>query len=309
MTEFIRPKISSESIEDNHAIFRVEPLERGFGYTLGNSLRRVLLSSLPGAAITSVRISGTSHEFSTINGIREDVVDIILNLKGIVIKLYEEDSAILKLKEKGEKKVTAGDIEAPSEVDIVNTKHHIATLNDKGKLEIEMFVKRGRGYIPAEENKEPGDSIDVIPIDSLFSPVRSVTYEVENTRVGQRTDYDKLILDVQTNGSISPSDSVAMAGKIINEHMNLFIEQSIEEAPEQIFKSEKSEYDKMLEIPVEDLDLSVRSYNCLKRQGVNTLGQLIDYSESELVKIRNFGAKSINEVREKLNEMNLSLKG
>lgn len=309
MTEFIRPKISSESIEDNHAIFRVEPLERGFGYTLGNSLRRVLLSSLPGAAITSVRISGASHEFSTINGIREDVVDIILNLKGIVIKLYEEDSAILKLKEKGEKKVTAGDIEAPSEVDIVNPKHHIATLNDKGKLEIEMFVKRGRGYIPAEENKEPGDSIDVIPIDSLFSPVRSVTYEVENTRVGQRTDYDKLILDVQTNGSISPSDSVAMAGKIINEHMNLFIEQSIEEAPEQIFKSEKSEYDKMLEVPVEDLDLSVRSYNCLKRQGVNTLGQLIDYSESELVKIRNFGAKSINEVREKLNEMNLSLKG
>ncbi|MBI4733237.1 MAG: DNA-directed RNA polymerase subunit alpha [Rubrobacteridae bacterium] len=308
MLDIRKPGITVEEQRDNMAQFRVEPLERGFGYTLGNSIRRVLLSSLPGAAITSVKIERVSHEFSTVPGVKEDVIDIILNLKDVVLRLHGEEPVTMRINEQGPKFVTAGDIQFPAEIEIINPDRELATLNADGKLEIEMVVEPGRGYASAERNKRPSDAIGVIPIDSVFSPIRSVTYSVENTRVGQRTDYDRLILEVTTNGSITPFEAVSIGAKIVNEHMGLFMEQASEFADKPVFVATSGERDRMLDAPIEDLELSVRSYNCLKREGVNTVQQLIEQSEQDLMKVRNFGAKSIEEVKEKLVSLGLSLK-
>ncbi len=308
MIEFLKPIIAVEEMSENFAEFAVQPLERGFGHTLGNSLRRVLLSSLPGAAITSIRIEGVPHEFGSIPGVREDVTDIILNLKRLVLKLDSEEPAILRLDIKGPADVKASDLTLPSEVEIINPDLHIAKLNEDGKLEMEVTVESGRGYYPSERNKKPSDPIGVIPVDSAFCPIKRVTYKVVNTRVGQRTDFDKLALEVETNGSVSAKEAVSLAAKIVNEHMNLFMEQAPEEAEETVFVANKEEKDRVLDSPIENLELSVRSYNCLKRQGIDTLEQLVNCSENDLMNIRNFGAKSIQEVKDKLSDLNLSLK-
>jgi DNA-directed RNA polymerase subunit alpha len=308
MLDIRKPSISAEEARENAARFAVEPLERGFGYTLGNSLRRVLLSSLPGAAITSVKIEGVAHEFGTIKGVKEDVSDIILNLKETVLRLHGDEPATLRINAKGPKEVTAADIEYPADVEVINPDLYIATLNDDGKLEVEMVVEQGRGYVSAERNKRASDAIGVLPVDSIFSPTKKVTYSVENTRVGQRTDFDKLILEVETNGSISPFEAVSVAARIVNDHMNLFMEQAIEFSSAPIFVADVNERDRTLDSPIEDLELSVRSYNCLKREGVNTVQGLVEQSEADLVKIRNFGAKSIEEVKEKLKDLGLALK-
>lgn len=308
MLDIRKPGISVEELKDNTAQFKVEPLERGFGYTLGNSLRRVLLSSLPGAAITSVKIERVAHEFDTIPGVKEDVMDIILNMKDLVLRLYGDEPATMRINVKGPKEVTAADIEYPAEVEIVNPELHMATLNADGRLEMEMTVEPGRGYVSADRNKRPSDTIGVIPIDSIFSPIRNVTYAVENTRVGQRTDFDRLVLEVTTNGSITPFEAVSVGAKIVNDHMGLFMEQASEFAATPVFVSDANERGKALDSPIEDLELSVRSYNCLKREGVNTVQQLVEQSEGDLMKIRNFGAKSIEEVKDKLAQLGLSLK-
>lgn len=308
MIEFLKPAVTVEEIEGNFAKFTIQPLERGFGNTLGNSLRRVLLSSLPGAAITSIRIEGVPHEFSSVEGVREDVTDIVLNLKGLVLRLDAEEPAVLRLSIKGPADVKASDFEVPSEVEVVNPDLHVAKISKGSKLEMEATVETGRGYVLAERNKKDSSPIGVIPIDSIFSPVRRVTYNVENTRVGQRTDYDKLMVEVETNGSMSSKEAIGLAAKIVNEHMNLFMEQAPEEAEEAVFVTNKEEKDRVLDSPIENLELSVRSYNCLKRQGVDTLEQLVECSENDLLNIRNFGAKSIQEVKDKLAELNLSLK-
>ena len=308
MIEFKRPRISVEEIDGNSARFTVEPLERGFGFTLGNCMRRVLLSSLPGAAVTSIKVTGVDHEFTQIKGVREDVTDIILNIKQLVIKLNGEPQATLRLTAKGAKTVTAGDISLPSGVEVLNPDMTLATLNKTGKFEAELLVEKGRGYSSGERNKKATDAIGVIPIDSIFTPVRKVSYKVEHTRVGQRTDYDKLLLEVRTNGSLTPNEAVSLASQIINEHMMLFAEQAEEQARESVFVADESQKEPALNSPIEDLELSVRSYNCLKRQGIDTLQQLLDCSEIDLVNIRNFGSKSIDEVKAKLDELDLSLK-
>ncbi len=306
MLEILKPRLKFEEVSEKVGRFYVEPLERGFGHTLGNSLRRVLLSSLPGAALTSVKIEGIVHEFSTIPGVLEDVVDIILNLKGVVFKLHTGE-ATATIKTKGPKEVKASDIVTPSGLEVVNPEHHIATLGENAKLEMSMRVERGHGYALAERNKRPGDPIGVIPIDSNFSPIRRVTYRVEDTRVGQRTDYNRLILEVETDGSITPQEAVSMGAKVIGEHLNLFFDEEKDMLGD-IFTTRIGEKKTFLSTPIEDLELSVRSYNCLKRQKIDTLEQLINYTEEDLLKIRNFGQKSMNEIKEKLASLNLSLK-
>ncbi|HEY4686599.1 MAG TPA: DNA-directed RNA polymerase subunit alpha [Candidatus Subteraquimicrobiales bacterium] len=306
MVKFHKPKISYEKISKDSGVFTVEPLERGFGYTLGNSLRRIMLSSIPGAAVTSFKIQGVVHEFTSVPGVKEDISDIILNLKQLVLKLNSEDSVVLKLNVEGAKDVTAKEIKAPADVEVVNPQLHIANLNEEGKLIMDLMVERGRGYLSAERQKKPAETIGVIPIDALFTPVRKVSFEVVNTRVGQRTDYDKLILKIETNGSLTPQEAAAQAATIINEHMNLFMEQATVEDDE-VFAKEEEKQAKSLDQPIEELDLSVRSYNCLKRQGINTLEQLIACNEKDLMGVKNFGQKSIQEVKEKLQERNLSL--
>lgn len=308
MIEIRKPHVSVDEVSDTMAHLTVEPLERGFGHTLGNSLRRVLLSCLPGAAITSVRMEGVAHEFSTIRGVREDTTEIILNLKELVFKHDGEEPGVARLKQKGPKTVTAADLDLPADVEVVNPDHYIATLNKSGKIEAEMIVETGRGYVSAERNKKSTDVIGVIPVDSLFSPVKRVTYDVQNTRVGQRTDYDKLILEVETRGNTKPVDAVALAGQVINEHMVLLMQESAEDHGGTIFVVDEAEKDKTLDAPIEDLELSVRSYNCLKRQGINSLDQLVEQSEADLLNIRNFGAKSIEEVKDRLAQMGLELK-
>lgn len=311
MTEFMRPQVSSEKLGDNIARYVIEPLDRGFGYTLGNGMRRVLLSSLEGAAATSIRIDGVSHEFSAIKGVREDVTDIVLNVKGLIFSDtgIGEGEAVATLRADGPKVVTGADLEVPSEFELVNPDQVIATLNDEGSLVMQIKIGVGRGYVPADRNKRPSDEISVIPVDSIFSPVTRCTYLVENTRVGQRTDYEKLTLELETNGSIDPDDAIARAGRIINEHMQLFVAQSI--APledDSIFVDVDTADTGRLDTPIEDLELSVRAYNCLKRQGVNSIGQLVECTENDLLNVRNFGAKSIEEVKDKLVEMGLGLK-
>lgn len=305
MIEVLKPSVKKKKVSDFSKEFVFEPLERGFGYTFGNSLRRILLSSLPGAAVTSVKIDGVQHEFATLKGMREDVVDVLLNIKNLVLKLHSEEPATIRISVKGPKKVMAADFQLPAEVELFNPDLEIANLNKDGKLNMECVVENGRGYATAERNKKAGMPIGTIAVDSIFSPVQKVSYNVQNTRVGQRTDYDKLILTVDTNGSIQPEEALAMASTIVNEHMNLLREEAAAEGS--IFVSGESEESEMMGTPVEDLDLSVRSYNCLKKAGIDTLGQLIETKESDLMAIKNFGKKSIDEIKAKLEEMNLSL--
>jgi DNA-directed RNA polymerase subunit alpha len=302
-----RPQIQEEPVSPTRSRFIIEPLEPGFGYTIGNSLRRTLLSSIPGAAISSVRIEGVLHEFSTIPKVQEDVTDIILNLKELVIRSELDEPVTMYLKAKGPGEVTAGDIAPPAGVEILNPDLHIATLGKGASLEMEMVVERGVGYRPAEKNKKPRDPIGVIPVDSIFSPVRRVSYSVENTRVEQMTDRDRLILDVETDGSVTPREAVASAGGTLLELIQLFAELA-EATSVQVSPAEEQEVPSDYQITIEELNLSVRSYNCLKREGINTVGDLVQKSEAELMDIRNFGQKSIDEVKQKLAELGLSLR-
>ncbi|HEX5902364.1 MAG TPA: DNA-directed RNA polymerase subunit alpha [Actinomycetota bacterium] len=302
-----RPQIQEETVSSTRSKFIVEPLEPGFGYTVGNSLRRTLLSSIPGAAISSVRIEGVLHEFSTIPKVTEDVTDIILNLKELVLRSESDEPVTVYLKAKGPGAVTAADIAPPAGVEILNSDLHIATLGKGGSLEMELTVERGVGYRMADKNKKPRDPIGVIPVDSIFSPVRRVSYAVENTRVEQMTDRDRLILDVETDGSVAPREALASAGGTLLELVQLFGDlaeaQSMQVGPAED-ESMPSDY----AITVEELNLSVRSYNCLKREGINTVGDLVEKSEAELMDIRNFGQKSIDEVKAKLEELGLALR-
>jgi len=303
-----RPRIQEESVSPTRAKFVIEPLEPGFGYTLGNSLRRTLLSSIPGAAVSAIKIEGVLHEFSTISGVTEDVTDIVLNVKEMVIRSELEEPATLYLKAKGPGEVKAGDISPPAGVEILNPDLHIATLGKTASIEMELTVERGVGYRSAEQNKKARDPIGVIPVDSIFSPVRRVSYAVEATRVEQMTDRDRLIIDVQTDGSVSPREAVASAGTTLVELANLFGELS--ESPGLSLGPAEGEGEMGgdLALPIEELNLSVRSYNCLKRESINTVGELIQRTEQELTDIRNFGQKSIDEVKAKLDELGLSLR-
>lgn len=311
MTQFMKPQVTVEILDDRVARYTVEPLERGFGHTLGNCMRRVLLSSLEGAAATSIRVEGVQHEFTAIEGVREDVTDVVLNVKQLVFRDtgVGAGDAVATLDASGPATVTGADLKVPAEFELVNPGQTIATLNKGAKLEMSIRVGVGRGYVSADRNKRADDPIGIITVDSLFGPVTRCTYVVEDTRVGQRTDYDKLTLEVETDGSIEPGDAVARAGRIIDEHMLLFTEQSTSPLGEgEIFAATTDEGDGVLETPIEELDLTVRSYNCLKRQGVNTIGALTECSEADLLSIRNFGAKSVEEVKDKLQAMGLGLK-
>jgi len=309
MIEIEKPRIETEELSDTYGRFVVEPLERGYGITLGNSLRRILLSSLPGAAVTSVRIDGVLHEFSTIAGVVEDTTDIVLNLKNLIVKVYEDNPVTLRLVAEGEGEVTAGDIQVPSSVEILNPDLHIATLADGGRLEMDITVAKGRGYVPADKNKSGDQPIGVIAVDSIFTPVRRVNYRVEDTRVGQVTNYDRLILEVWTDGSIAPNEAVSLSAKILTEHLRFFIslgEQA--DGMEIMVEKEEDAKDRLLEMTIEELDLSVRSYNCLKRAGINTVEELTRRTEDDMMKVRNLGKKSLQEVKEKLEALNLSLR-
>jgi DNA-directed RNA polymerase subunit alpha len=308
----MRPQVTIEQVNDTLARFIVEPLERGYGQTLGNSMRRVLLSSLDGAAATALSIEGIRHEFSAAEGVIEDVTDIVLNVKGLVFSTLETvDEAEATISATGPAVVTGADLNVPAGFGLVNPDHVIATLADGGKLDMTIRVGIGRGYISAERNKRANDHIGIVVIDSLFSPVRRCTMDVTDTRVGQRTDYDKLVLEVETNGSISPQEAVVRAANIINQHMSAFLLLSDEEVPSEvvsIFAPEGVGKNTEFEKQVEDLDLSVRSYNCLKRAGIHSVRQLVEFSENDLLNIRNFGAKTIEEVKDKLQSMDLGLK-
>ncbi|AVM01480.1 DNA-directed RNA polymerase subunit alpha [Gordonia iterans] len=304
-----RPILSEEVIAENRSKFVIEPLEPGFGYTLGNSLRRTLLSSIPGAAVTSIRIDGVLHEFTTVPGVKEDVTDIILNLKGLVVSSEEDEPVTMYVRKQGPGAVTGADIVPPAGVTVHNPDLHIATLNDKGKLEIELVVERGRGYVPAVQNKATGAEIGRIPVDSIYSPVLKVTYKVEATRVEQRTDFDRLVLDVETKNSITARDALASAGKTLVELFGLARELNVEAEGIEIGPSpQEADHIAAFSLPIEDLELTVRSYNCLKREGVHTVGELVARTESDLLDIRNFGQKSIDEVKVKLHGLGLSLK-
>ena len=316
--EFQVPKIVHEEVDEDRGVFVIEPLDRGFGYTFGNSLRRVLLSSLEGAAVTSVKIEGVAHEFTTLPGVREDVTDIILNLKNLICRLHGESPEVeVRLQKKGPGAVTAADIQAPAELEILNPELEIANLADKGKLEMTLTIGRGRGYVPGELNRGPEHTIGVIPIDSIFSPVRRVSYDVEAARVGQRTDYDKLTLDITTDGSIDPREAIGQAAEILIRQLAIFTDiDKIEGFGEAAARStaaaqavEPSLAHGMENFPIEELELGVRSYNCLKRVGIETIGDLVMKTENELAAIPNFGKKSIEEVKETLATHGLSLRG
>jgi DNA-directed RNA polymerase subunit alpha len=304
-----RPILTEEVVDEFRSRFVIEPLEPGFGYTLGNSLRRTLLSSIPGAAVTSIKIEGNQHEFSTVEGVVEDVTEIVLNLKQLVLSSEEDEPVVMYLRKSGAGAVTAADIAPPAGVEIHNPELHIATLNEVGKLEMELVVERGRGYVSAQQNKNPDAEIGRIPVDSIYSPVMKVTYKVEATRVEQRTDFDKLIVDVESKPSITPRDAMASAGRTLVELFGLARElnadaEGIEIGPSPVDEQMAAD----LALPVEDLKLSMRSYNCLKREGIHTVSELVSRSEQDLLDIRNFGSKSIDEVKLRLHEMGLSLK-
>ncbi len=311
MIEIEKPRVECVDMDENnfYGKFVVEPLERGYGITLGNSLRRVLLSSLPGSAITSIKIDNVLHEFSTIPGVLEDTTEIILNLKRLSMKIDEQEPQTLTIEAEGKGVVTAEDIKGPPSVEILNPDLVIATLEEGSRLYMEITVENGRGYVPAERNKKPNQPIGVIPVDSIFTPIRKVNYQVEDTRVGQITDYDKLSLEVWTDGSIKPDEAVSLGAKILNEHMGLFINLTQEiNNVEIMVEKEEDEKGKILEMSIEELDLSVRSYNCLKRAGINSVQELIQKSEDDMMKVRNLGKKSLEEVQNKLEDLNLSLK-
>ena len=315
MIDIEKPKIEiAEISEDNrYGKFICEPLERGYGTTFGNSLRRMLLSSLEGAAITSIRIDGVLHEFSTIPGVRDDVTNIVLNLKELCLKMTGNEPRIIRIDVEGEKEVTAADIICDADIEILNPDLHIATVNEDGKLKIEMTVERGRGYVPADKNKKPDDTIGVIPIDSIFSPVKRVNYTVQDTRVGNVTDYDRLILEVWTDGSLRPEEAVSKAAGILVMHLKLF--QNMDGLPEEeeeeeatFPEEEEDDSSKVLDMTIEDLDFSVRSFNCLKRANINTVADLAEKTEDDMMKVRNLGRKSLEEVKKKLEELGLTLK-
>jgi len=303
-----RMEVDAESLTQTYGKFVAEPLERGFGTTLGNSLRRVLLSSLQGAAITSVRIEGVDHEFTTVPEVTEDVTDIVLNLKEVLLRMHTNEQKTLRIEVEGPKEVKAGDIIGDDQVEILNPGHHLCTLSEGGKLRMEMSCRRGRGYVPAVNNKNPGDPIGTIPIDALFSPVRKVNYQVTNARVGQVTDYDKLSLEVWTDGSVTPQDAVAYAAKIIKEQLTVFI--NFDETEEPVIAETPKEEAKLNENlfrSVDELELSVRSANCLQQANIKTIGDLVQRTEAEMLKTKNFGRKSLKEIKEILAEMGLSL--
>ncbi|HHW54456.1 MAG: DNA-directed RNA polymerase subunit alpha [bacterium] len=311
MIEIEKPKIEvMELAEDNtYGKFVIEPLERGYGTTLGNSLRRILLSSLPGAAVTSVKIEGVLHEFSTIPGVVEDVPEIILNLKELALKIHGDGPRKINIDFEGEGVITAGDITTDPDIEILNPDLVIATLEEGAHLQMEITVDKGRGYRPAERNKTDTDPIGTIPVDSIFTPIPKVNYQVEHTRVGQMTDYDKLVLEVWSNGSIRPDEAISLAAKVLSEHLMLFIELTeTAEDVEIMVEKEEDEKDKVLEMTIEELDLSVRAYNCLKRAGINNVSELIQKTEEDMLKVRNLGKKSLEEVQTKLASLGLSLK-
>lgn len=311
MIEIEKPKIETVEINEDAKFgkFVIEPLERGYGTTLGNSLRRILLSSLPGAAVTSIQIDGVLHEFSTVEGVVEDVSSIILNVKKLALKIYSDEEKTLEIDVTREGAVTAADITHDSDVEILNPELHIATLSSGATFRIRMTAKRGRGYLPADANKREDQPIGVIPIDSIYTPVSRVTYQVENTRVGQMTNYDKLTLDVWTDGSIGPKEAIALGAKILTEHLNIFVGLTDEAQNAEIMvEKEEDQKEKVLEMTIEELDLSVRSYNCLKRAGINTVQELANKTEEDMMKVRNLGRKSLEEVKHKLEELGLGLR-
>jgi len=304
-----RPNLNEEVVDDTRSRFIIEPLEPGFGYTLGNSLRRTLLSSIPGAAVTSIRIEGVLHEFTTVVGVKEDVTDLILNIKELVVSSEEDEPVVMYLRKQGPGVVTAADIAPPAGVEVHNPELHLATINGKGKLEMELTVERGRGYVSAAQNKQLGQEIGRVPVDSIYSPVRKVTYKVEATRVEQRTDFDRLIVDVEAKPSMRPRDAMASAGKTLTELFGLARELNVDAEGIDIGPSPTdAALAADLALPIEELELTVRSYNCLKREGIHSVGELVSRSEADLLDIRNFGAKSIDEVKAKLASMSMALK-
>ena len=304
-----RPSLTEDSVDEYRSRFVIEPLEPGFGYTLGNSLRRTLLSSIPGAAVTSIRVDGVLHEFSTVPGVKEDVTDLILNIKNLVVSSEHDEPVVMYLRKQGPGAVTAADIAPPAGVEVHNPELHLATLNAKGKLEMELTVERGRGYVSAAQNKAGDAEIGRVPVDSIYSPVLKVTYKVEATRVEQRTDFDRLVVDVETKKSMLPRDAMASAGKTLVELFGLARELNVEaEGIDMGPSPTDAALAADLALPIEELDLTVRSYNCLKREGIHTVGELVSRSEADLLDIRNFGAKSIDEVKAKLVGMGLALK-
>lgn len=310
MVEIQKPRIECiENVEDeSYGKYVVEPLERGYGTTLGNSLRRILLSSLPGTAVSTIKIAGVQHEFSTIPGVKEDVTEIVLNVKGIIAKLYSEGVKTVYIEASGEGEVTAGHIKADSDVEVLNPEHHIATLGPGASLNMELTLSQGRGYVTADRNKTAQTVIGVIPVDSVYTPVRKVNYTVENTRVGDATDYDKLTLEVWTNGTISSRDAVSLGARILVDHFTLFTDLSETMGSKTtVVERENTQQDKVLQLTIEELDLSVRSFNCLKRANINTVEDLISKTEDEMMKVRNLGRKSLEEVTNKLAMMGLSL--
>ncbi|NLX76944.1 MAG: DNA-directed RNA polymerase subunit alpha [Clostridiaceae bacterium] len=310
MIEIEKPRIECVEMADDftYGKFVIEPLERGYGITLGNSLRRVLLSSLPGAAVTSIKIDGVLHEFSTIPGVVEDVTEIILNIKELSLKVHSEGQKVVYIDYEGDGEIKAGDIKTDADVEILNPDLHIATISGNHRLYMELMVDTGRGYVPAEKNKKPNQPIGIIPIDSIYTPVKKVNYTVEDTRVGQVTDYDKLTIEVWTNGSIQPDEAISLGAKILSEHLNLFINLTEHAKDAEIMvEKEETKKEKVLEMTIEELDLSVRSYNCLKRAGINTVEELISKTAEDMMKVRNLGRKSLEEVVSKLEALGLSL--
>ena len=311
MIEFEKPRIECVNIDEsnNYGLFVIEPLERGYATTLGNSLRRIMLSSLPGAAVTSVKIDGVLHEFSHIQGVKEDVSEIVLNLKKIIVKLHSDTAKTVYIEANGACEICAGDIKGDADIEILNPDLHIATLNEDAKLYMEITIGRGRGYVSAERNKQLSQPvIGLIPVDSIYTPVPKVNFKVENTRVGQVTDFDKLTLEVWTNGTLTPNEAISLGAKILNEHLNLFINLSdATKNTEIMVEKPETKKEKVIEMTIEELDFSVRSYNCLKRSGVNTVEDLVTKSEADMMKVRNLGRKSLEEVINKLHDLGLSL--
>ena len=310
MIEIKKPRIecSEAPTDDSYGKYVVEPLERGYGTTLGNSLRRVLLSSLPGTAVTSIRIAGIQHEFATIPGVKEDVTEIVLNVKGIIARLHSDGPKTVYIEASGERTVTAGDIKADGEVEVLNPDHHIATLGPDASLSMELTIAHGRGYVSADKNKNPQAAIGTIPVDSIYNPVLKVNYTVENTRVGNQTDFDKLTLEIWTDKTITARDAVSLGAKILCDHFIIFTDLSENVAQRTtVVEKVEAQRDKVLEMTIEELDLSVRSFNCLKRANINTVEDLINKTQDEMIKVRNLGRKSLEEVEHKLAMMGLSL--
>lgn len=309
MIEFEKPSITSVEESSSYGKYIIEPLERGYGTTLGNSLRRVLLASLPGTAVSDIQIDGVLHEFSAVDGVIEDVTQIVLNVKKLKLKSYAEDSLKAEIDIVGPATVTAKDIKADDDLEILDPEQFICTVAEGGHFHMQMTIKNGRGYTPAEQNKTDETPIGVLPVDSIFTPVEKVNYQVENTRVGKRNDFDKLTIDIWTNGSIGPREAISLSAKILTEHLNSFVNLTEEaKSADMMIEKEETQKEKKLEMTIEELDLSVRSYNCLKRAGINTVQELTEKSEADMMRVRNLGRKSLVEVKEKLADLGLSLK-